>query len=70
MKVLVVGGNRFVGYELAARLLAGGHEVTLFNRGRLPSPLGSRVEWLRGDRTGGNAQPPGDPQRNAAAQPR
>ncbi len=51
MKVLVVGGNRFVGYELAWRLLAGGHQVTLFNRGRLADPFGERVERLRGDRT-------------------
>ena len=52
MKVLVVGGNRFVGHELAARLLAGGHDVTLFNRGGRPDPFGGRVERLRGDRTG------------------
>lgn len=35
MKVLVVVGNRFVGYELTWRLFAGGHEVTLFNSRRL-----------------------------------
>lgn len=32
MRVLVVGGNRFLGHELAWRLLAAGHAVTLFNR--------------------------------------
>jgi nucleoside-diphosphate-sugar epimerase len=51
VKVLVVGGNRFVGHELTARLLAGGHQVTLFNRGRRRDPFGERVERLRGDRT-------------------
>jgi nucleoside-diphosphate-sugar epimerase len=51
VKVLVVGGTRFVGYDLVWRLLAGGDEVTLFNRGRLPDPFGDRVERLRGDRT-------------------
>jgi nucleoside-diphosphate-sugar epimerase len=51
VRVLIVGGNRFVGYELAWRLLAGGHEPTLFNRGRLPDPFGARVERLHGDRT-------------------
>jgi nucleoside-diphosphate-sugar epimerase len=51
VKVLVVGGNRFVGYELAWRLVAAGHQVTLFNRGRLGDPFGPRVERLRGDRT-------------------
>ena len=54
MEVLVVGGNRFVGYELALRLLAGGHRVTLFNRGSLSDPFGGRVERLRGDRTAGD----------------
>ena len=51
LKVLVVGGNRFVGYDLVWRLLAGGHDVTLFNRGTLPDPFGGRVERLHGDRT-------------------
>ena len=53
MDVLVVGGNRFVGYELAWRMLAGGHRVTLLNRGSLGDPFGERVERLRGDRTAG-----------------
>jgi nucleoside-diphosphate-sugar epimerase len=53
VQVLVVGGNRFVGYELAWRLLAGGHRLTLFNRGTRPDPFGERVERLRGDRTQG-----------------
>jgi nucleoside-diphosphate-sugar epimerase len=49
--VLVVGGNRFLGHELAWRLLAAGHAVTLFNRGTLQDAFGDRVERLRGDRT-------------------
>jgi nucleoside-diphosphate-sugar epimerase len=49
--VLIVGGNRFVGRLAAWRLLAGGHRVTLLNRGNLPDPFGARVERLRGDRT-------------------
>ena len=51
MHVLVIGGTRFVGYELVWRLLAAGHRVSLFNRGRLADPFGPRVERLRGDRT-------------------
>jgi nucleoside-diphosphate-sugar epimerase len=51
MRILVVGGTRFLGHELAWRLLAGGHRVTLFNRGTLPDTFGARVERLRGDRT-------------------
>jgi nucleoside-diphosphate-sugar epimerase len=52
MKVLVIGGNRFVGRDLAWRLLAGGHAVTLLNRGTLLDPFGPRVERLAADRTG------------------
>jgi hypothetical protein len=44
-------GNRFVGYDLVWRLLAGGHAVTVFNRGTLADPFGERVERLQGDRT-------------------
>lgn len=51
MRVLLVGGTRFVGPLLAWRLLAAGHRVTLLNRGTLPDPFGDRVERLRGDRT-------------------
>lgn len=52
MKALVIGGNRFMGHELALRLVAAGHGVTLFNRGTLPDGLADRVERLHGDRTG------------------
>ena len=52
MKVLLIGGNRFLGHELALRLCAASHAVTLFNRGTLADSLGARVERLRGDRTG------------------
>lgn len=51
MKVLVIGGNRFVGRALAFRLLARGDDVTLLNRGTLPDPFGDRVERLVVDRT-------------------
>jgi nucleoside-diphosphate-sugar epimerase len=51
MHVLVIGGTRFIGYHTTWRLLAAGHRVTLFNRGTLGNPFGSRVERLEGDRT-------------------
>ena len=51
MKILVIGGTRFLGYHLVRRLLAEGHEVTLFNRGLTPDDFGSRVKRIRGDRT-------------------
>ena len=49
MDVLIVGGTRFVGYQLAWRLIAGGQRVTLLNRGTLPDPFGDRVQRLRAD---------------------
>lgn len=50
MRVLVLGGTRFVGHFLVFRLLAGGHQVTLLNRGTTPDPFGDRVARLRCDR--------------------
>ncbi len=51
MRVLVIGGTRFVGYQLVWRLLAAGHQVTLLNRGHIPDPFGAQVERLLVDRT-------------------
>ncbi|MFJ7338499.1 NAD-dependent epimerase/dehydratase family protein [Streptomyces sp. NPDC101110] len=48
LDVLVIGGNRYVGKRLIARLLAEGHRVTVLNRGSSPPPAG--VEHLRADR--------------------
>ena len=47
LNVLVIGGNRFVGYDLVWRLLAGGHDVTLFNRGTLADPFAGRVSYFK-----------------------
>ena len=44
-----MGGTRFVGRPLVARLQAAGHDLTLFTRGRQPLPEG--VEHLVGDRS-------------------
>jgi nucleoside-diphosphate-sugar epimerase len=51
VRVLVIGGNRFVGRDLVWRFLAAGYGVSLFNRGTLTDPFGGRVERLCGDRT-------------------
>ena len=51
MRILLIGGTRFVGYQLAWRLLAADHQVTLLNRGHTPDPFGARVERLIADRT-------------------
>ena len=51
MKLLIIGGTRFVGRHLVAAALSRGHEVTLFNRGNSPMfarPAG--VDVIVGDR--------------------
>jgi 2'-hydroxyisoflavone reductase len=53
MKLLILGGTRFVGRALVESALANGHEVTLFNRGQSNPDLYPEVEQLRGDRDGG-----------------
>ena len=50
MHVLVIGGTRFVGYQLVWRLLAEGHRVTILNRGLHEDPFGTRVERIVADR--------------------
>ncbi|WP_406210409.1 NAD-dependent epimerase/dehydratase family protein [Kitasatospora sp. NBC_01560] len=50
MKILVLGGSKFLGRAYVADALARGHEVTTFNRGVSGSDL-DRAEAVRGDRT-------------------
>ena len=50
MKLLVLGGTRFLGRHLVEAALARGDEVTIFTRGRLPVPWRDRVSALAGDR--------------------
>src|SRR5215210_1337157 len=52
MKLLVLGGTKFLGRYLVEAALARGHELTLFNRGQLNPELFPGVEKLRGDRDG------------------
>lgn len=49
MKILVMGGTRFIGKPLVTLLAEAGHELTLFTRGRNPVPAG--LEHLSGDRS-------------------
>ena len=56
MKILVMGGTRFIGKPLVAQLQAFGHQLTLFTRGRNPVPAG--VEHLAGDRGDAEALAP------------
>lgn len=50
MKILIIGGTRFLGRHLVNSARARGHEVTLFNRGQTNPDLFQRVEKIRGDR--------------------
>lgn len=52
MKLLVLGGPKFLGRAIADAALAGGHELTFFNRGRTNRELYPEVERLVGDRDG------------------
>jgi 2'-hydroxyisoflavone reductase len=51
VRLLVLGGTRFLGRALVAEAIGRGHEVTLFNRGRTSPELFPEAEKLRGDRT-------------------
>ncbi|HEX3526829.1 MAG TPA: epimerase [Thermoanaerobaculia bacterium] len=52
MRLLVLGGTRFVGRHLAAAALARGHTVTLVHRGLTSPDLFPQAEHLLGDREG------------------
>jgi 2'-hydroxyisoflavone reductase len=52
LQVLVLGGTIFLGPPTVERLLARGHSVTLFNRGKSNPQLFPNLEKLRGNRTG------------------
>jgi len=55
MRVLIIGGTRFVGRHLVDALRARDHDVTLFTRGRTNPGLFGDVEHRIGDRDGGLA---------------
>ena len=50
MKVLVLGGTTSIGPALVRRLVAWGHDVAIFHRGRTRAQLPSSVKELIGDR--------------------
>ncbi|TDK28373.1 epimerase [Luteimonas aestuarii] len=55
LRVLILGGTGFTGPFQVQYALARGHQVTLFNRGRRPSPeWPGEVEQLHGDRDTGD----------------
>jgi 2'-hydroxyisoflavone reductase len=50
MKILIIGGTRFLGRHLVESARTRGHEVTLFNRGKTNPTLFPQVETILGDR--------------------
>jgi 2'-hydroxyisoflavone reductase len=51
VKILVLGGTKFLGRATVEAALERGHELTLFNRGQTNPELFAEAERLRGDRT-------------------
>jgi len=52
LKVLILGGTGFIGPHFVDALTAGGHKVTLFNRGKRDPEVKPGIEQLLGDRNG------------------
>lgn len=50
MRILIMGGTRFIGVYLTKELVKQGHEVVLFNRGNKPTPVDG-IQQIKGDRT-------------------
>jgi 2'-hydroxyisoflavone reductase len=53
MRILIIGGTRFLGRALVEAAAEGGHELTIFNRGLTQPGLYPQFESLIGDRDGG-----------------
>jgi 2'-hydroxyisoflavone reductase len=53
VRLLILGGTLFLGRHLVEAARAGGHTLTLFNRGHTAPDLFPEVEQLHGDRDGG-----------------
>lgn len=52
MKLLLIGGTRFLGRHIAQQALEAGHQLTLLHRGRSNSTLFPQAEHRIGDRDG------------------
>ena len=56
MKMLVLGGSRFIGLHLVRLLHSRGHDVTVLNRGRTEADLPEGVARISADRDDAGAQ--------------
>ena len=50
MRILVIGGTRFIGLQVVKQLDETGHEVTIFHRGQTEADLPSGIQHIHGDR--------------------
>ncbi|MGH7602055.1 MAG: NAD-dependent epimerase/dehydratase family protein, partial [bacterium] len=50
MRILVIGGTKFIGPFVVRQLVEQGHEVTVFHRGQTKADLPSFVRFIYGDR--------------------
>ena len=48
MKILVMGGTRFVGKSLVGKLLSQNHDIDIFTRGNKSNP--EKTNLIKGDR--------------------
>ena len=52
LRILVLGGTRFIGPHMAEYAMARGHAITFFNRGKTNADILPDVERIHGDRNG------------------
>lgn len=50
MKILLIGGKKFIGYHIALEAEKRGHQVTFFNRGKTYKELLPHIDSITGDR--------------------
>ena len=52
LKILILGGTRFIGLHMTALALARGHTLTYFNRDKTKTDRYREIERIKGDRNG------------------
>ncbi len=52
LRILMLGGTRFIGPHMAEYAMARGHTITFFNRGKTNADILPNVERIHGDRNG------------------
>ena len=50
MRVFIIGGTGLISTAITRQLLAQGHDVTLYNRGKTPPRFSGQVKTIQGDR--------------------